>query len=188
MSDESARLSDDARYALSAEADAIGRANKPQHLLVIAGIVFVVVSGIAGWAWNQRASAERALEQAERKRDKIGAMVAQLELLEVESLTRPEDEAGRPISDLFSRIESMAQRAGLESRIQIPTVRNESNGDAVRRRYPYRLSDPSLGNLLSWVAMVEQEIPGMQVYRLSLDPTRNGWTINVTFSRVEVSG
>jgi len=93
---------------------------------------------------------------------------------------------GRPITDLYSRMEQLATRAGIKDKPQPPRPSESTRGAVKVVEYNYsNVKDPSLKALLEWARLATAEIPGMEVYGLTLKPDPNNWNLTITFRRWE---
>lgn len=188
----SVRLTDDDRYELAARAEAGARANRPTHLVLIAGLVLVAAVLGAAFGWRADSKAAKALDRGSRELTLINDRAERLATLEAETSDPDTQNLNSPIPELFSRLGNLAREAGLETIPQVPQTDNESFPDARRVNYKYEngrsrnpIRDPSLEKMLTWVSLVTERIPGMHVRHLSLTPQANSWMMEVTFARFE---
>jgi hypothetical protein len=181
-----ARLTPDDRFELASRAQNQQRLNAPKHLIVL-GVILLVVSLIAlGVAWQTRSSAMQKNEREARNLVKIEGLIGEIGTLRAARENNPNDDILEPLPDILSTFQNLASRAGLQ---QVGLPRNQGSrpeGDAILKTYPYtNINDDSLENLLEWVRLAEQEIPGMQVRELTLQPRPQSWSMSVVFARYE---
>lgn len=180
------RLTDDDRYALAARAEAGARANRPTHLVALAGALLVLALIVVLFAWRADAGAAGRLARAAGDLRAIEQRAARLAELESQLATSPDDDRHRPIPDMLSRLGATAREAGLESVPDVPRQINDPADNARRVNYVYtNVRSESLERLVRWVSLTTERIPGMHVRRLSVKPQPNAWAIDVTFARYE---
>ncbi|MCA9277020.1 MAG: hypothetical protein KDA29_13445 [Phycisphaerales bacterium] len=180
------RLTPDDRFELASRAQGQQRLNAPRHLIVM-GVLLLIISLIAlGVAWQTNAAASKKNERAARDLVKIEGLITEINALKAARATNPDDDKLKPLPDILSTLQNLATRAGLQD-VGLP--RNQSSrpeGDAILKTYPYtNINDASLENLLEWVRLAEQDIPGMQVRELTLQPRPQSWSLSVVFARYE---
>lgn len=181
------RLSADDRYELASRAQNQQRLNAPKHLIVL-GVMLLVIALIAlGIAWQTQSAAAEKNAKAARDLIKIENLIADISLLQATQSTDTESDILKPLPGILSRLEAMGEQAGLESGIGLP--RNQSSrpeGDLILRSYPYsNVRDKSLESLINWVRLAEQEIPGLHVREISIQPRTNTWSLDVVLARYE---
>lgn len=181
-----ARLSADDRYELASRAQNQQRLNAPRHLIVL-GVILLFIALIAlGVAWQTRASLIDTNRKAARDLVKIEGLITEIRTLQATLDSSPDDDILQPLPDILSNLETLGRRAGLSS-IGLP--KNQSSrpeGDAILRTYPYEnIRDKSLENLLNWVRLAEQEIPGLHVREIVIEPRSTAWTLDVVLARYE---
>lgn len=188
----SVRLSDDDRYQLAARAEAGTRANRPTHLVLLAGVV--LIASVLGAAYGYRAdrTAAKQLERTSTELALIKDRSERLATLVAETSDPNATDLNGPIPEIFSRLGNLAREAGLETIPAVPQTDNESFANARRVNYKYEngrgrvpIRDPSLEKMLTWVSLVTERIPGMHVRHISLTPQANSWMMEVTFARFE---
>lgn len=186
MSTASASAERRARLAMVAAQSA--RGNRPAALIVVTVAACAAAMVYLAWAAFTLRAADRALSR-ERM---IAAETVQLagELVTLRSRASSEGDAGgQPITQIRSRIQALAGEAGVTGRVPVPTDRFDTLGKSVRRRFEFtNVTDESLPALLEWVNRAVAEIPGLEVYSISVRPAPNNWVMNVSFSRWEKPG
>src|SRR5688572_23687598 len=171
------RISDDLRYELVEAARSAETSNRPRALLVLATIIFLAAGVALVVTLQERDVAVRRFRtQSDR--------VAQVENMKWQfaALARREaqsDDRNVPIPDLLSRMEQAATEAGLRAKPPIPEDRATIEGGARRRTVVYRLTDPSLEALLSWVEAAKRLVPGLEVSALEIAPEAKAWRFKV---------
>lgn len=188
-------LSGDERYELAATAQSAERRNKPAALVVLAGLVFVVACGALGVGAASNAAAKKDVRQERRDLKKIEDLAIQHEQLSqrLDAGTGQSDLCDQ-IPDLLSRIERLAEQAGLtqaagEAELRLPREESERVQNVRRRTQLYTVRDQSLENLMAWVTSVVDTVPCTRVYRLDIEPAgTTEWRVDVGFERYEQSG
>lgn len=181
-----ARLSADDRYELAMRAQNQQRLNAPRHLIVL-GVIFLLISIIAfAIAWQTQRAAQEKNAQAARDLANLENIIAQIQTLQAAQIANPNDENLRPLPGILSTFENLGERAGLE-RVALPQNQGSRiEGQAVLKTYPYNnVRSHSLENLLSWVRLAEQEIPGLHVRELTIEPRSTAWSMDVVLARYE---
>ena len=174
------------RYQLARLATQAERRNRPRSRLVLAGVLLLAGGVYATIGFVSKRGGERAFDLASQQRQRM-----HLSLVEIRSLEQVSDggetQSLDPITAPISRLEEAATAAGLASPTP-PQTRTDAAGPGfVRRLYPYSnvRADTALP-LLNWIKRAQEAMPGLEVYSLNLRPTgQQGWTMGVTFARVE---
>jgi hypothetical protein len=181
-----ARLSADDRYELATRAQNQHRLNSPRHLIMLGLLLLVIALVVLGVAWQTQSAAIDKNERAARDLVKIENLITEIRALELAQADSTLEMNFEPLPDILSTLESIARRAQLESELGLPrNAGSRPEGNAILKTYPYTISDPSLEHLLDWVKISEQEIPGLQVRELSIQPRNQLWTLSVVLARYE---
>lgn len=188
------RLTDDDRFELLAHADAAERRSRPRALLVLAGLLLAASLGAIGLAALHRGSIDQRIANARYSLEQTQGALQRLRDAR-DRVRSSADAAQPPDPQILSRIQGFAREAGLV--VQADTLfatLNESdvrlaNGprldDIKRRRWTYRVNDPSIANLLDWARRTLEGFPGMYVYDLNIKPAGANWQFIITFARTE---
>ncbi len=182
-----ARLSADDRYELATRAQNQQRLNAPRHLIAM-GMVLLAVSLIAaGFAWKTQAGAKKKNEAAANNLVKIESLIEQIQSLQAASTGSAQLDILKPLPDILSTLESLGPRASLKNSIALPRNQNSRpEGDLILKTYSYEnINDPSIERLLDWVRLAEQEIPGLHVREISIEPRQQYWSMDVILARYE---
>ena len=184
-----AGISDEARFELALAATGRERANRPRTLVGAAALTLAAALLLAIWGLSSMRSARGAYSRALGEQADVERMG-----LEWEKLNQQESEAGpggmpgvgKPIDHLYDKMEQLAVRAGVKDKPQPPRANETTRGGVKVIEYNYtNVRDPSVKVLLEWARLAAAEIPGMEVYGLTLKPDQNNWNLNVTFRRWE---
>lgn len=187
MSTQSAqRISDDLRYELADAARAAEASNRPRALLVLATVVFVGAGLMLIVSLRRFESAKREYTLQTEYQSRVADLEIQFQ--RAESLkSSGQAEIGKPLTDLFSRIENAASTVGLVGTPKIPRTTTTSVQNAVKNEYRYSMQDPSLQHLLAWVEACRRAVPGLEVSSLKITPAAKQWNFEVAFVRWERS-
>lgn len=180
-------VSEDARLELAMAASARERGSRPLGLVVLAGLVLAGCIGLAAWGLVSRASARAAAERRGLERVRVEQLMNEIQSLEQQRAASGVDSVGQRIPDMLSRVERLAQEAGLKDKLAAPREGTERKPSGnVELKYTYdNVKDASLPAILEWVSLVPGRIPGTDVWEVKLDADPNQWTARVVFRRVE---
>jgi hypothetical protein len=180
------RISDDLRYELADAARTAEAANKPRVLLVLATLLFVIAGLSLVVTLRQFESAKQSYRAQQGYKARVADLQLQFERAE-ELQDSGQAATWEKIPDLYSRIENAASTVGLLNKPPIPRPTATPVQGAIRNFYPYKMQDPSLQNLLSWVEEARRAVPGLEVSSVEILPAPKHWNFNVTFVRWERS-
>ena len=65
------------------------------------------------------------------------------------------------------------------------TVNPDRNIGWNQVRYSYNIKDESLDSLLRWAQFVQDDVPSLEVYSVTLRPEATEWSLTIVFSRWE---
>ena len=155
------------------------------HLVIIAGLVAVVAVGVLLLAVNQRHDAMKTLGAERKKGEEIAEMVAtysELKTAEQNATVR----FGQAEDLKASKIKNAATAAGIKNP-QEPTRQDPGKdlGGVRRIKVSYEIRDESMPNLMKWIQIAVHDIPGLEVYSVTLKPEASQWLMKVTFCRWE---
>ncbi|MCG3124384.1 MAG: hypothetical protein GIKADHBN_02847 [Phycisphaerales bacterium] len=179
------------REQLAASAAAAVRRNRPRHLLVLAMVLLVSSCLMLLWSLSSRNGAKRDLDAVRAEAARVEQLVAEWKALKSEKPDAGESRLNEPLTAFYSRIEAAATRAGVKERIPSMQAQSDTRDvrtGAVQKKIRYqRVQDADIGALVRWLEFACEDVPGLQVYSLRVQPqTAQGqWQIDVTFSRWE---
>lgn len=180
------RLTADDRYELATRAQNQQRSNSPRHLIMLGVLLLIVSLIVLGVAWQTRAAALNANQQMARDAVKVQNLIAEIEALKLAQSLQTEEDIFQPLPDILSTLQSLARQAQFEVDLGLPrNPLSRPEGNAILKTYPYVVSDPSLEHLLDWIKLAQQQIPGLQVRELSIQPRNQNWTMSVVLARYE---
>ncbi len=183
---ETRRLSDDDRYALATRADAGARANRPAHLVAVAGLALLLCLTIAAFAWRADAGAARSLRRESSTLDSIRVRADRLAELQADLAAAPTDDRYRPIPDILSRMSNLATEAGMTGAVPVPVTGSNPYQESRRLTYRYQnLRVESLEPVISWINLASERVPGIHPTAVKVVPQANAWQVEIVFARYE---
>ena len=186
MSDQDTQTSSVSRSQLAAQAAAQAERNKPKLVLVIG--VLVLLAGVI-YLFVGRSVLGSAL--GERRREVGSYSTVQMQQVRLDQFMSGQSSGERPfvpVPNFTTLAENAARSVGL---MPLPTLNSQQEmreGDLTLRTYQYdRVISRDLEALLGWVAQVEKMVPGVEISRLELSPSRTQWQLSITFVKPELS-
>ncbi len=162
--------------------------NRPTVLLIAGGLVFAVTLVVLLVSVTQRLAADRDLSRERAQAQDLGAKAARLEQLNEAASQKGRSGIGAPIETIRSRISTVARESGVKGDVPLPTPKTgakSASAGARQQRLQYEVRDESLDNLIAWMQNAAKDIPGLEVYSVTLRPEVNAWYCKVIFSRWE---
>ena len=186
--DPSARASLDERFEIASAASQAERENRPRHLVLLATVLLAASMIYLSVEASERATARRHLKSRLSEAERIEQMALELERLdnEVEENSAGSG-VGTPMPNVLSELEDFAAEAGLRDELSHRRGPGRPEGGATLYTYPYELRDPSLENVMTWLQLSVDGIPGLEVQSIRIRPEVASWSVNVTLSRWERS-
>jgi hypothetical protein len=181
-------MSDDARMLAVATAAASERRNNPRYLVYAAGAVFAISLLYLVSSWSSWSAARSLLLKQQADRATIARNVSELRKLKAASGADTGPRLAEQESSIRSRIRDIGKSAGLkEENITPKTVKRDARKDlgSVLLTAAFEARDDSLAPLLGWLEKATAEMPGLEVYKISIKPEAQKWVMQVTFSRWE---
>jgi len=179
-------LEQETAMMLAAAAARAQRRNRPAWLVLL-GVAVLLAGAIFAWSsWaehgEQRARARRAKAEA----DRVLAAAARLKAMN-DAEAGGEGPRVVETGNVLSRIEAAGSRVGLSKPVGVGTrnvtARRELKLNQVRISYNVR--DESLGAVLAWAEEAVRDVPGLEVFNLTVRPEAAEWSVNIVFSRWE---
>ncbi|MEI7658702.1 MAG: hypothetical protein WCK33_11620 [Phycisphaerae bacterium] len=182
------RPGDEERFVAASQAAAAERRNNPRYLIGIAGLVLAVSLLWLFSSWSAWSSSRAALVKQQRDRETITSNVAELRALKAlqgaDSGPRLAEQEGA----IRSRLRDIGRAAGLkEENITPKSVKRDQRKDlgSVLLTASFEARDEAMQPLLAWLDRATAEMPGLEVYKISIRPEAQKWLMQVTFSRWE---
>lgn len=181
----------DRRADRVAVAAASARTNMPSHLMVIAMVLFVVSLSAMFWAMAARRAALVEFDARAAQADTIRRLIRDIQQARAEADTRKGQLGNDPLPDISLRIQNAAPDKMKVVLAQRPAPRETTAASdtalkLVRKTYSYQnLPVESISDFFAWVDEASRTVKGLDVDGVSLRPTTNSWTVNITFARWE---
>jgi hypothetical protein len=186
MSEQDDRQSTVSRSELAARAAAQAQRNQPRALIVLGAVVL-----LAGVVYLLVGRSALAGAMGERRQEVNSASTVLMQKARLERHFNEQsqgDDRFEPVSNFTTLVENAAQSVGLEP---VPTLNRQDenqDGDLTIRTYQYnRVTSRDVEALIGWVAQVEQMVPGVEITRFELTPSRTQWQLAITFVKPELS-
>ncbi len=172
---------------LSAAAARGERRNKPTFVVALGVIALAASLLFAGFGWFSFTKARKAAENAKSESNAMLEQAAQLQSLIDDEANGTGPRAAEPATNVLSKIEASGTRAGLKKAVPIGsrTVNPDRTIGWNQVRYSYNVKDESLDALLRWAQFVQDDVPSLDVYSVTLRPEATEWSLTVVFSRWE---
>ena len=179
------RLDADGRAALAASAARRERENRPAFLIVLTTVAFVAALLYLVVSIYDLRAAQKQLDTRRSVATQTVELAGQIVQLRAKASTQGEG-GSQPITQIRSRIQAIATESGVTGRVPVPSDRFDRVGGSIRRRFEFTgVTDESLPSLIQWLDRAVEEIPGLEVYSVSVKPGPTVWQMNVSFSRWE---
>lgn len=186
--DRTGDAGEEARFAAAMQAASAERRNNPRYLIVIAGVVLALSLLWLFSSWSAWSSAKGALVKQQRDRETITRNVADLRALKALQGSDSGPRLAEQEGAIRSRLRDIGRAAGLkEENITPKSVKRDQRKDlgSVLLTASFEARDESMGPLLAWLDRATTEMPGLEVYKISIRPEAQKWLMQVTFSRWE---
>lgn len=174
------------RSELAMRAAAQEQRNKPKLVIVLGAVVLLagVIYMLVGRSALAGATADRRREVGS-----YSTVLMQKTRLEAHLRNEQVDESPwKPVPNFTTLAENAATSVGLSPMPTLTRQDQNREGDLIVRTYQYnRVVSRDLEALLGWVAQVEAMVPGVEISRLELSPSRTQWQLSITFVKPELS-
>ena len=185
---QSAINSEEARLLAAAQAARSERRNSPRYLIFGAGLVLAMALLWLLMSYRSFAAAKASLAKQLADRETIARNVTELQQLKAASGADNGPRLAEQEGAIRTRLREIGKAAGLkEENITPKAVRREQRKDlgSVLLTASFDARDESLAPLFSWLERTVAEMPGVEVYKISIRPEAQKWYMQVTFSRWE---
>jgi hypothetical protein len=185
------RLTEDERFEIRMVSIARLRRNRPMWVCVLAGLVLATSLVVLLWAYMSYAGTKRALYEA-----KVAQAGIEVKIEELRAIDRQQQEglgaAHDPYPSFASDMQGLAQRHGIQSPPIPEAAQNPIERNGIReQRYTMRnVQSNRAESLVGFLDAALKMVPGLGIRELQLAPRYRGeepagWTMTVTFSRLE---
>ena len=178
---------EDAKLALASAAARAERQNQPKSLLYGAGLLLVAASIFLAISFFGSRAASSALKTQRGHAESIMRQAGELRALHEAAATEGPKLVQRE-TQFLTRIEQAGVDVGLKAKIPVPTKRGperQLSTGSMQTKFDYEIKDEQLPMLLAWMERAVAQVPGLEVYSVSIKPDVHVWTLRVTFSRWE---
>jgi hypothetical protein len=177
---------EESRLALASAAARAERQNQPKGLLYGAGLLLLVALIFVGLALRTSLEAGDDLATQKGQADQVIKQAGKFKALSDAAKAGPELN-NQSLTQLRTRIEQAGLDVGLKAKIPLPQTHDERPPGlgSKQTRYDYEVRDEDLPKLLQWVQKSVADVPGLEVYSISLRPDAHQWIMRVSYSRWE---
>jgi hypothetical protein len=185
MSRTSLAAQEETRLALAAAAARAERQNQPKFLLYAAGALLLASLIFVAVAFGNSHAASSDLAAQKKQAAQTIQLAGRYKALREAAKSEPG--ANPQVMQIRTRILQAGGDVGLKDPIPVPVTRTEPQRSigSQQTRFDYEVRDESLPNLLAWVQKSLADVPGLEVYSITLRPEAHKWKLNVSFSRWE---
>lgn len=175
---------EETRLALAAAAARAERQNQPKFLLYAAGALLAAAIIFVGVAFSGSLAASADLASQKKQAETTVQLAGRYRALKAAAQNGP---TYQPATQIRTRIEQAGVDAGLKDRVPLPQTHTDPQRSigSQQTRFDYEVRDENLPNLLAWMQKSLADVPGLEVYSLTLRPEAHKWKLNVSFSRWE---
>jgi hypothetical protein len=176
---------EETRLALAAAAARAERQNQPKALLYAAGALLLAALIFVAVAFSSSLAAAADLATQKKQAEATVQLAGKYKALK--EAAKNQGPNNQPATQIRTRIEQAGVDAGLKDHVPLPTTRTDPQRSigSQQTRFDYEVRDESLPNLLAWIQKSLADVPGMEVYSITLRPEAHKWKLNVSFSRWE---
>ena len=176
---------EEARMTMAASAARTERLNQPRALLYLAGALLLAALIFLGVEFKASVAGSLRLKGEKSQYDDIVKKAGTLRALQDAAKANPE--STQPTTQILSRIQEAGVKVGLKNRVPLPTTRTERPPGlgSIQTRYDCEVREEELDKALQWVQRAVADVPGLEVYSISLRPEAHNWVLRASFSRWE---
>jgi hypothetical protein len=181
-------MTEEARMLAASTAARAERRNSPKYLLLGAGALLAVCLLWLFASWNSYRGARAIVLRQQSDEATIANNVAELRKFKASSGSDSGPRLAEQEGAIRSRLRDIGKAAGLkEENITPKTVKRDQRKDlgSVLLTVSFEARDESLAPLLMWLERAAAEMPGLEVFKISIKPEAQKWYMQVTFSRWE---
>jgi hypothetical protein len=182
---------EETRLALAAVAARTERQNQPKALLYAAGLLLVGAMIFLGVSFQGSVAAAKELATQKKQAEDVAKQAGRLKALREYLASDPGVNQAAP--QVLTRIEQAAVDVGLKVPTPLmPSARHNDRAPGATSQLAhldYEIRAESLPLLLQWVQKAQDNVPGLEVYGVSLRPASpsgaHQWVLRVSFARWE---
>ncbi len=180
------------RLEASVEAVAAERRNRPVALVAVAAAVLIAASAFAIYASSQRAKARSGMRGAEYTMQRLVNLREEIDAYQNSDAQRELQRQYAPMMrNIRSRLEHIADSLNIEKRaLQLGQISDRRmlglDSPLLLRTIEATINEGEIEQTLEWMQAVTDQIDGIFVSGVTLNPAADGWRVNVRFSRWEI--
>lgn len=184
-------MTEDERFEIRMVSIARLRRNRPVGVCVLAALVLVASLVVLLWAYLSYAGSKRTLSEAKMAQASIEVKIEELRAIDRQQ-QESQGAAHDPYPSFASDMQNLAQRHGILSPPipEVPQNPIERNGIREQRYTMRNVQSNRAESLVGFLDAALKMVPGLGIRELQLAPRYRGeepagWTMTVTFSRLE---
>ena len=180
------------RLEASVEAVAAERRNRPMGLIAIAAVVLIGATIFAVYASSQRAKARGDMNRARYTVQQLANLQAQIDAYQDSDAQRNLRRQLAPtMRNIRSRLEQIARTIGMDDgALQLGQISDRRalglDSPLLLRTIDATISGGDVELTLEWMQAVTDQVDGLFVSGVTLNPSSDGWHVNVRLSRWEI--
>jgi len=180
------------RLEASFEAVAAERRNRPTGLIAIAAALLIVAAAFAVYASTQRARARADMAREQYTMQRLVNLQAQIEAYRDSDAQRNLQRQFAPtMRNIRSRLEQVSRTIGMEDGgLQLGQISDRRalglDSPLLLRTIEATINGGDIEYTLEWMQAVTDQVDGLFVSGVTLNPSSDGWHVNVRLSRWEI--
>lgn len=180
------------RLEASVEAVAAERRNRPTALIAVSVALLLGAIVFAVFASSARARARDDMRIAQNTLQRLENVRAEIVAYKNSDAQRALKQQYAPMMrNIRSRLEQVAQRQGLPQRaLQLGQISDQRklglDSPLLLRTIDATIAEGEVEQTLEWIQAVTDEIDGLFVSGVTLNPSTDGWRLNIRLSRWEI--
>lgn len=180
------------RLEASYEARAAERRNRPTGLVALTLVLLVLAAVYAIYASSQLAGARNSLRGAQRSMQTLVNLRGQIEDYRDSESQRQLRRAYAPrMRNIRSRLEKLARDVGMgDSLPQLGQISDQRklglDSPLLLRTIDATVLEGNTDNALEWIQAATEDVDGLFVNGITLNPSADGWRMTIKLSRWEI--
>jgi len=179
------------RLEASYEAAAAERRNRPTRLVVIAALLLLAALVYLALAASRRAEAAGNLRGAESAMQRLVNIRAEIEAYQDNDAQRALRQQFAPrMRSIRSTLDRIATELGMEEPPQLGQITDERrlglDSKLLLRTIDVTLTEADTDLALQWIQQATQDVEGLFVSGVTLNPGPDAWRVTVKLSRWEI--
>ncbi len=180
------------RLEASVEAVAAERRNRPVALVAVAAAILIASAAFALYASTQRARARAGMVSSQYTMQRLVNLREEIDAYQNSDAQRELQRQYAPMMrNIRSRLEHIADSLNIEKRaLQLGQISDRRmlglDSPLLLRTIEATINEGEIEQTLEWMQAVTDQIDGIFVSGVTLNPSSEGWRVNVRFSRWEI--